>query len=88
VAETTAGNLEQPSSGGPLSNVSAWPQRAKEYFEDLKSEMRKVTWPTRKQVEATTAVVLATIFIFAFYFAAVDLVLGRAITRLFAAFAK
>jgi preprotein translocase subunit SecE len=50
--------------------------------------MRKVTWPTRKQVEATTAVVLATIFIFAFYFAAVDLVLGRAITRLFAAFAK
>ncbi len=86
MAETTAGNLEQPKS--QLATIATWPQKVKDYVEDLRSEMRKVTWPTRKQVEATTAVVLATIFIFAFYFAAVDLVLGRAITRLFAAFTK
>ena len=29
------------------------------------AEMRKVTWPTRKQVESTTAVVIVSVFAFA-----------------------
>ena len=38
-------------------------------------EMRKVTWPNRKQVESTTAVVIVSVFAFAGYFAIVDRVL-------------
>jgi len=87
VAETTAGNIES-SPNSPLSNISSWPQRAKQYFEELKSEMRKVSWPTWTQVKASTAVVIATVFIFAFYFSLVDIIFGRLIKRLFDAFAK
>lgn len=48
--------------------------------------MRRVTWPNRKQVRATTIVVIATVFIFAGYFAVVDTLLGRAIQSVFDAF--
>jgi len=67
----------------PLGGVAAWPARVKEYFNELAIEMRRVTWPARKQVQATTAVVIAAIFLFAAYFAVVDMLLGRAVTQVF-----
>ena len=85
MAETTAANLESQS---PSRGLQSLPGRIREYVDDLKAEMRKVTWPTRKQVQATTAVVIATVFAFAFYFAVVDILLGRAIRRLFETFSK
>ena len=45
-----------------------WLQGTKDYINELKLEMRKVTWPNRKQVEATTAVVIFSVFAFAAYF--------------------
>ncbi len=87
MAETTALNPE--SSNTPAAaGIASWPARAREYFEDLKSEMRKVTWPSWTQVRATTAVVIATVFAFAFYFAVVDIMISRAIRRLFDTFAN
>ena len=65
------------------SRVTAWPSRIKEYFGDLQAEMRRVTWPSRKQVQATTIVVIAAVFGFAIYFLLVDMVLGRGITMVF-----
>ena len=66
----------------------SWLERAKEYYHDLKAEMHKVTWPTRQQVQATTAVVIACVFAFAAYFALVDMLLGRLIARVFEVLAK
>ena len=63
--------------------VAQWPARVKSYFGDLQAEMRRVTWPSSKQVRATTGVVIATIFGFAIYFAIVDVVLGRGIDWIF-----
>jgi len=76
------------SSEGVLQRIGQWPVRLKNYVEELQTEMRRVTWPNAKQVRATTLVVLATVFAFAGYFAVVDLVLGRLITRIFEAFVK
>ena len=45
--------------------------------------MRRVTWPNRKQVEGTTAVVILTVFAFAGFFAVVDTVLDRTVVRLY-----
>jgi preprotein translocase subunit SecE len=64
------------------------PRRFKEYVEELRAEMRRVTWPNRKQVQATTAVVIAAVFAFAAYFAVVDLIFARMITRIFDYFTK
>lgn len=71
-----------------ISRVGSWPARSKSYFEDLKQEMRRVTWPSAKQVRATTGVVIATVFVFAAYFWVVDLVVGKGITFVFDKFTK
>jgi len=84
-AETSVANSD---SGNVLAKVSTWPVRLREYWEELKGEMQRVTWPSWNQVRATTIVVIVAVFAFAAYFAAVDLVLGRAIQRLFSTLAK
>ncbi len=73
----------EEGSGNLSDKALSFPARAKAYFEDLQMEMRRVTWPSWKQVRATTTVVIAAVFAFSAYFFVVDLVLGRAITRLF-----
>jgi preprotein translocase subunit SecE len=50
--------------------------------------MRRVTWPTWKQVRATTGVVIAAVFVFAAYFAVVDAIIGNGISRIFEFFTR
>ena len=45
--------------------------------------MKKVTAPSLKEVQSTTAVVIVTVFLFAAYFWAVDFVIGRGIDSVF-----
>ena len=49
-------------------------------------EMRRVTWPSWKQVRATTLVVIITVFLFAAYFRLVDLAVAAILNRVFSAF--
>ena len=63
-------------------------ERTKDYVNDLKLEMRRVTWPNRKQVEGTTAVVIVSVFAFAGYFAIVDGILSRGVGRILTFFSK
>ena len=44
----------------------------KEYFKGVRLEMKKVVWPTRKELGSYTAVVLATCAAFALLFWGVD----------------
>ena len=44
----------------------------KEYFKGVRLEMKKVIWPTRKDLGSYTAVVLASCIFFALLFWAVD----------------
>src|SRR5579863_5705406 len=48
-----------------IMDVKKWVQDTKDYVNDLKLEMKRVTWPNRKQVEGTTAVVIFSVFAFA-----------------------
>ena len=70
------------------ADVKNWVDGTKDYFNDLKLEMRRVTWPSRKQVEATTAVVIFSVFAFAGYFWVVDGVLSRVIQDVLKFFTK
>ena len=71
-----------------MADVKIWFQNTKDYVNELKAEMRRVSWPNRKQVEGTTAVVIVSVFAFAGYFAIVDKILQVGVTRLLAYFAK
>jgi preprotein translocase subunit SecE len=68
---------EQPSTG--LQQLKTQPARLAEFLREVRSEMRKVIWPSRTEVQSTTIVVLVTVFIFAAYFWLVDNIIGRAI---------
>jgi preprotein translocase subunit SecE len=75
-------------SNNMMERVQQWPAQTRSYIEDLQQEMRRVTWPTWKQVRATTTVVIVAVFLFAAYFALVDMLVGRGVTRLFDIFSK
>jgi preprotein translocase subunit SecE len=71
-----------------LEKVKGWPAATRDYFGELQLEMKRVTWPNKKQVQATTAVVILTVFAFAAYFAVVDLLLTRSVTKVYELFTK
>jgi preprotein translocase subunit SecE len=62
---------------------ATWLPRLQAYVEELKREMRLVTWPNRAQVRSTTVVVLVTVFAFAVFFGVVDFVLASGQTTLY-----
>jgi preprotein translocase subunit SecE len=47
------------------------------FLSDVRAEMRKVVAPNRKEVQSTTSVVIVTVFLFGFFFWAVDSVFSR-----------
>jgi len=51
--------------------------RATRYLKEVRSELRKVTWPQRKEVIGSTVVVIAATFVVSFFLGAVDLVLSK-----------
>jgi len=64
---------------GALDTVRAWPVRIKEFYDETRLEMRRVTWPEVKTVQATTVVVIITTFFFAFYLWFADKVFDKMI---------
>jgi preprotein translocase subunit SecE len=69
--------------GGFGDQIKAWPDRIKSFYNDVRTEMRKVTAPSFKEVRATTAVVIITVFIFGVYFAVIDYVIQNGVSALF-----
>jgi preprotein translocase subunit SecE len=69
-------------------DVKKWTEGTREYFNELKLEMRRVTWPSRKQVESTTGVVIFSVFAFAGYFWVIDGILSKGIQDVLKFFTK
>lgn len=64
----------------------SWVEQTKSYVEEVKAEMRRVTWPSWPQVRATTGVVIAAVFLFAAYFFVIDAGVNAGITKIINAF--
>jgi preprotein translocase subunit SecE len=77
------------AAGGTFGDrLKSWPERVKSFYNDVRTEMRKVTAPSLKEVRATTAVVVVTVFIFGVFFFITDNILQRAVTFLYSYFGK
>ena len=61
--------------------VGVWTEFT-QFLSDVRAEMRKVVTPSRKEVEATTTVVIVAVFIFGVYFFLVDGIFSFAMNRL------
>ncbi len=93
-SETEVGSEDGDTSTGKRirelhpAGLRLGPLQVKNYFEELQLEMRRVTWPSWKQVRATTLVVIIAVFAFAAYFAVVDQVVAGIINKLFTALSR
>ena len=52
-------------------------QNVKSFFESVKIELGKVTWPTRKETLSTAGVVVFIVFLISLYLGACDIILAR-----------
>ncbi|QHS50335.1 preprotein translocase subunit SecE [Edaphobacter sp. 12200R-103] len=86
MAKTVAVAEQQAGTG--VQQIKSLPDRISSFLRDVRSEMRKVVWPTRADVQSTTVVVIITVFIFAAYFWLVDNVIGRAVEAILGAASK
>lgn len=51
----------------------------RQYFRDVRSELKKVVWPGRPELVASTIVVLVTVLFFSLYIGGLDAVFSEAI---------
>jgi preprotein translocase subunit SecE len=70
---------ERGDAPKPVNQFTGLFTRTADFLKDVRSEMRKVTTPSREEVRTTTTVVIVTVFAFAAYFYVVDAVLSRVI---------
>jgi preprotein translocase subunit SecE len=57
-------------------HVVGWFGRAKRFLSDVRAELGRVTWPTRREVWATTVVVILTSMLFGIYLYTIDISLS------------
>jgi len=63
------------------TTLRSWPERIRTFYRDVRTEMKKVTSPSLKEVQGTTTVVIITVFLFALYFFLVDLAISNSLER-------
>ena len=59
---------EQSLSARP----SGWLANVRQFWHDVASEMKKVSWPSQSEVVNTTIIVVVTVFFFALFLFVVD----------------
>lgn len=66
--------------------VKALPVRFRAFLGDVNSELKKTSWPSKKEVYGTTLVVILAVFFFGVYLFFVDLALQHVVQRIIAFF--
>ena len=79
-----ARKMDKGEEGGPASGGPAWMQgplgwlprklaELRTFLVEVRTELKKVTWPGRNEVQSTTLVVVLTTVFFGFYLYGMDL---------------
>ncbi len=62
-----------------MDKIKNWANIVKNFLIEAKAELRKVTWPTRKQTIASTSVVILVVFVVSAFLGLVDFGLTKII---------
>ena len=71
---------------GERGGVLGWWDTSRTFLTEVRNEMRRVTWPSRTEVYATTIVVIITSAFFGLYLFGLDLLLNAAVNWIFQTF--
>ena len=77
---------EDSFGGRARESVTGWWGRSRRFLAEVRNEMARVTWPSRREVYATTLVVILTSVFFGVYLYGVDLILNAIMARVFQTF--
>jgi len=77
---------EESFGGRARESVTGWWGRSRRFLAEVRNEMARVTWPSRKEVYATTFVVIVTSIFFGVYLYGIDLLLDRLMAWVFRTF--
>ena len=69
-----------------MSGVIGFWDQSRTFLAQVRNELERVTWPSKKEVYATTFVVILTSIFFGIYLWGIDLLLNAVIGRVFNAF--
>jgi len=83
--DNTEGGGQQPWLAQGLGWGPRKLRELKTFFVEVRSELKKVTWPSRQEVYATTIVVILTTIFFGFYLYGLDLLLSQLFTKVLGA---
>ena len=85
--KTAMADHDDDSFGGRArDSVTGWWGRSRRFLAEVRNEMSRVTWPSRKEVYATTLVVILTSVFFGVYLWGIDLLLNGIVGWLYRTF--
>lgn len=76
-------NKDLPKATSRRSRKTAMMQRWEQliqFLREVRTELKKVNWPLRKDVVGSTIVVIISVFILSFFLGAVDITLQKLLT--------
>lgn len=60
-----------------VASSAGFAEKTKVFLQEFKTEMKKVSWPPRKETLSSTAVVIVTVLIIVAFLGVVDFALGK-----------
>jgi preprotein translocase subunit SecE len=76
--KTAMAEHDDSFGGRARDSVTGWWGRTRRFLTEVRNEMGRVTWPSRREVYATTLVVIITSIFFGIYLFGIDLILNTA----------
>ncbi len=70
----------------PVEKIKDLSQRSTQFYGDVRSEVKKVSWPAREEIFGTTVVVIVAVAFFGVYLGLVDYILGLGLERILSIF--
>jgi len=65
-----------------MNDKIRWYKKLRNFLRDVRSELKKVTWPAKNEVVSTTIVVIAATIFFGFYLFFMDVIFSWVISQI------
>jgi preprotein translocase subunit SecE len=77
---------DESIGGRARDSVTGWWGRSRRFLSEVRNETARVTWPSKKEVYATTVVVILTSIFFGVYLYGVDVMFSAIVGWIFQTF--
>ena len=84
--KTAMAEHDESIGGRAKSGVTGWWGRSRRFLSEVRNETSRVTWPSKKEVYATTIVVILTSIFFGIYLYGVDVMFSAIVSWIFQTF--